>query len=181
MKNYKILCIALLITALFSCNHNVKQDADINKIKNLESALYSDSTKSVKMSVANDLIMAYAKYATTYPNDTLSAEYLFRAGELSRAVNMGRQAILYYDKITYSFPKYRKVAYCYFLEGFVYENQMNDILNAKKYYNLFITKFPTHPLVKDAKVLIENLGKSPEELIKSFEEKQNKLKDSKPI
>ena len=84
------------------------------------------------------------------------------------------QAILYYDKITYTYPKFRKIAYCYFLEGFVYENQMNDLINAKKYYTLFITKYPTHPLTKDAKILIENLGKSPEELIKGFEEKQNK-------
>ena len=172
MKRDNIVITILIIIVLHSCNINVEQESAINNIKNLESKLYSDSSKSVKPSTANELILDYAKFAYKYPKDTNSAEFLFRAAELSRALSMGHQSILYYDKITYTFPKYRKVAYCFFLEGFVYENIMNDILNAKKYYKLFITKYPTHPLAKDAKILIENLGKSPEELIKSFEKKE---------
>jgi TolA-binding protein len=179
MKHLKYFYLVSFVVAVLSCNINTKKDSEINKIKNLESKLYSDSVKSIKSSTANDLILSYAKFSDTYPNDTLSAEYLFRAGELSRAVNMGRQSILYYDKITYTYPNYRKVPYCFFLQGFVYENQMNDLINAKKYYKLFVTKYPTHPLAKDAKILLENLGKSPEELIKSFEEKEKQSK--KPI
>jgi outer membrane protein assembly factor BamD (BamD/ComL family) len=178
MKSFKFIYLAFIIAGLYSCN-NTKKETEINKIKNMESKLYSDSTKSIMTSATNDLILEYAKFSNTFPDDSLSPEYLFRAGELSRAVNMSRQAILYYDKITYTYPKYRKVAVCFFLEGFVYENQMNDLINAKKFYKLFITKYPTHPLVKDAKILIENLGKSPEELIQNFEEKEKQNK--KPI
>ena len=36
----------------------------------------------------------------------------------------------------------------------------------------FLEKYPTHELVKDASASIELLGKSPEEIIKLFEERQ---------
>jgi hypothetical protein len=180
MKNYIYIYFALIAAIFYSCS-NVKKDTEINKIKNLETRLYADSTKSVIITSANDLISAYAKFANTFVDDTLSPEYLFRAGELSRAINQAREAILFYDKITIKYPNYRKIAYCYFLEGFVYENQMNDLINAKKYYKLFVTKYPSHPLAKDANILIENLGKTPEELIKGFEEKEKQDTEKKAM
>lgn len=179
MRSCKIIYIVLLVIGLFSCKSNVEKETMVNKIKNLEDKVYSDSTKSVSPSAGNDLAMIYAKYVDKYPTDTASAEYLFRAAELSRSLNNAKQAVVYYDMIALKYPNYRKVALCFFLEGFVYENQMNDIINARKYYTLFINKYPTHPLVKDTKILIENLGKSPEDFIKDIEE-QN-ANNTKPI
>ena len=57
--------------------------------------------------------------------------------------------------------------------GFTYANLLKDFENAKYNYQRFIDKYPNHALVHDTKILIENLGKSPEELIKSFQEKEN--------
>lgn len=179
MKSYRIIYIVLIVIGLFSCKSNVEKETMVNKIKSLEDKVYSDSIKSVSPSAGNDLAMVYVQYVNKYPTDTICAEYLFRAAELARSLNQPKQAIVYYDMITLKYPAYRKVPVCFFLEGFVYENQMNDIMNARKYYKLFITKYPAHPLVRDTKILIENLGKSPEELIKNFEEQ--KAKNDKPI
>ena len=58
------------------------------------------------------------------------------------------------------------------MQGFVNENLLMDMDKAKYHYERFIKEYPNHALAKDTKVLIENLGKTPEELIKSFQEKE---------
>ena len=66
---------------------------------------------------------------------------------------------------------------CLFLQGFVYESQLHNIIRAKEAYTEFIRKYPRHQLAKDAQFSIENLGKSDEELIKMFEEKNRAQKN----
>jgi TolA-binding protein len=67
---------------------------------------------------------------------------------------------------------YKKMPETIFLLAFVYENQMNNEKMATELYQRFMTDYPEHTLYKDAKASIDNMGKSLEELIKSFEEKQ---------
>ena len=57
------------------------------------------------------------------------------------------------------------------MKGYVYENEIGDLNAAKKIYEDFIAKYPDDEFADDAAVSIKNLGKSPEELIKEFEEK----------
>jgi TolA-binding protein len=59
-----------------------------------------------------------------------------------------------------------------FLKAFVYEDQLHDLNKAKKYYEEFLEKYPDSDFADDARISLQNLGKSPEELIKEFEEKQ---------
>jgi hypothetical protein len=57
-----------------------------------------------------------------------------------------------------------------YLKGFVYENIVGDLQNAEMTYSQFIEKYPESPMVEEIKFTIENLGLSPEELIRKFEE-----------
>ena len=43
---------------------------------------------------------------------------------------------------------------------------------AKKSYEEFIAAFPNHELAKSANYSLQNLGKSPEDIINSFENKK---------
>ncbi len=61
-----------------------------------------------------------------------------------------------------------------FLKGYVYENDLRDLETAKKIYEEFLVKYPDDEFADDAEISIKNLGKSPEELIKEFEEQQQK-------
>ena len=51
------------------------------------------------------------------------------------------------------------------MAGFILANELNDLSGAKETYELFIQKFPEGSLVDDAKVELENLGKTPEEIL----------------
>ncbi len=168
---------ALLIsTILFSCNTVVEKskiDTDREKLTEMEAKLMSDSTMQIDKELAKSTMVEYANFAENYPEDSLAAEYFFKAAELAQALQIGTQAVLYYDLIIEKYPNYKRISYSYFLKGFVYENVLADMDNAKIAYTEFLEKYPNHEFADDAKVLIDNLGKSPEELIKMFEE-QNK-------
>jgi TolA-binding protein len=88
-------------------------------------------------------------------------------------MNMRRPqaTIALFDRIINEYPDYEKSPSALFLKAFVYEDQLQDLENAKHYYELFLEKYPESEFADDAEVSLQNLGKSPEELIREFEEK----------
>lgn len=154
---------------IFSCGQN--KESDLKKVTELEkkygASVYSDQAK------AKELLAAYDEFVSKYPKDTVSARFLFEAGRLSMNTAQGKNAINYFDKVITDFPDYKKTPDCMFLKAFVYDDQLKDLKNAKKAYQAFLTKYPTHEFADDAKASIDNLGKTPEQLIREFEAKNN--------
>lgn len=168
MKKYIIFLVTVLFVGLIlSCTS--KKQNKYNEVKALENEVYS--MKMLDKDKGTQLIDAYVDYAKEYTEDTAAAEFLFKAGDIAMNMGMGSQAILYYDKVMVLFPDFEKVPESMFLKAFIYENQLGDLQQAEKFYKLFIEKYPVHVLAKDAKASLMYLGKSPEELIKIFQEK----------
>ena len=59
------------------------------------------------------------------------------------------------------------------MAGFILANDLKDFENAKQTYNLYLEKFPNGQLADDARVELENLGKSPEEILKEKIQSEN--------
>lgn len=172
----KLVFIGFLISFLYSCNSTnkvVEKNKLLVKIQQNEKKLYNDSLMELDVTIADSTILLYTRFANEYSDDSTAAEYLFRAAEICKALNKGKQALSYYKRVEDNYPKFIKMPICIFMQGFVYENMLMDYDNAKYNYQRFIDKYPKHPLVKDTKILIENLGKSPDEIIKSFQEKEH--------
>jgi TolA-binding protein len=53
-----------------------------------------------------------------------------------------------------------------FMAGFVEANELNDYDAATKTYNLFLETFPDHELATSAKEELDNMGLTPEEILK---------------
>lgn len=166
MKAYKFILFVIGVSIFASCSNG--KTKEYKSIISLEEEVYS--MKMVDKEKGTDLIDAYVEYANTYPKDTASVYFLFKAGDIAMNMNMASQAILYYDKVLVMDPDFRKAPESLFLKAFIYENQLGDLVQAKKYYELFLEKYPKHVLAKDAKASLLYLGKSPEELIKMFQE-----------
>lgn len=174
MNRLPIYLIALLpVILLFTCQggrQKNKLQAEVDRVENL---VFADSAGIPERNLALELIQAYENYANAFPEDTLSPEYLFKGAEVAMNMNMSGRAIEYHQRILLSWPDYRKASYSLFLQAFIYENQMQQFETAKKLYQEFITRYPDHPLTDDARVSVENMGRSVEELIEAWE-KQNK-------
>lgn len=137
-----------------------------------ESKVYDSKQNRLQKKDAELLIALYEKYADTYPEDLLSADYLYKASDIMMNLKKPVQTIALFDRIMNDYPEFEKVPAVLFLKAFVYEDQLKDYTNAKKYYELFIDRYPDSDFADDAEVSLKNLGKSPEELIMEFEKEQ---------
>lgn len=172
IRIYSTILIAGLLFAI-SCTNNSEKKKLSQAVIELEAVIMTDTTSLLDRSKALELIQAYENYANALPNDTLSAEYLYKGAEILMNVQMGAKAIEFHQRVINNYPEFDKIPYCLFLQAFIYENQLQQYETAKQLYLKFINEYPDHPLADDAVVSVENMGKSLEELIQSWEAKEN--------
>ena len=104
------------------------------------------------------------------PTDSASAEYLFKAADISIALGNYEASINYITRLTEDFPKYEKIVEIWLFKGFIYETYMNSHAEAVKAYEELILKYPNHRLAQDAQAAIDNLTLSEGELLEKFKE-----------
>lgn len=185
MKKISHLILAAIVFSFVSCNNNQESNPETKTlskaemedfIKQNESLLKPDLNNEKGKNQAEVLVKAYQDFITTYPKDTICAEYLFKAADISRGLGRSLHAVDLYVKLVDQYPSSQKAPLALFLQGFLFDNELNDDKKAGELYKLFIEKYPQNKLVKDAEFSLNNLGKSDEELIEEFEKNQKKNK-----
>ena len=149
------------------------QKMTVEEINKLESQVFGVGASPEKENVVK-LVDAYVLYAKHNPDDVKSPEYLFKALDVAVGVNAEgpQKAIDIANIMIEQYPDFEMTPMAMFLKGFVYENMMTDYDKALDTYHQFLDKYPNSPLVNDVKSTIENIGLTPEELIKKFEENE---------
>ena len=163
----KLLLSIFVVLIMFSCGEKMS----VKEVKELESKVLAKGAKPTKEEVIQ-LIDAYILFAEQNPDDAQSPDYLFRALDIAVGVNAEGpdKAIKIADVLIEKYPDFEMTPMAMYLKGFVYENIVGDIRSAEMTYRQFIEKYPESPMVEDVKATLENLGLSPEELIRKFEE-----------
>lgn len=154
--------------------NGVHSDSLLNEINAVEKKLFAKKTDKIESTIGLQAIKVYTDFINQFPEDKRVPEYLFKAGEISSALNLSEAAIGYFQNLYTKFPKDEKAVYAMFIHAFILENQLMDLEKAKAKYQEVIDKFPGTQQATDAKASIVHLGKSPEDLIKEFEEKNKK-------
>jgi len=134
----------------------VFENPDINGINKANSEKFVDICES---------------YALVYPQDSMSANYLFKAAEISRAMQSYAKTVSLYDWITMYHPDNKNAAMALFLKGFLIENDLKKPNEAKEIYQKFLVKYPNHAMAKDVTFLISNIGKSDKDIIEKIDKK----------
>lgn len=130
----------------------------------------TDLDAHVNKARADALIKRYRDYVVLNPDDSISAEYLFKAADLSIGTGSYEASINYLDRIITDYPGYHKIVEIMLFKGFVYENYLNSHAEATKAYRALIERYPNHRLAKDAEAAIQNLTLSEEELIEKLKQ-----------
>jgi tetratricopeptide (TPR) repeat protein len=168
----KILLFCLLGIALLAWKDS-KKEAMLANIKTSEKNLLKDISK-IDVEATRKVIADYDAFVAAYPKDTSSAQLLFKAGDLSRGIGEYGKAIKYWGDMREFFPTYRLTPDAMFLQAFTYEENLRDKDNAKRYYEMFLSKFPKHPFAEVAKQALQVIDIPTEQLIENFE-KQPKI------
>ncbi len=111
-------------------------------------------------------------FALANPSSANAPVYLFKAAEVAKSVRSFTKSMNLYDWILQKYPNYEKAPTSLFLKGFLIENELGQISEARKIYEQFLKQYPKHDLADDVEFLIENLGKSDEEILQMIEEKR---------
>ncbi|HEY9114766.1 MAG TPA: tetratricopeptide repeat protein [Bacteroidales bacterium] len=171
MKKTGILLIAFVVM-MVSCEGPGKRNQIKvlnDSIAALESEIFDPEKDRLERAKAIELIKLYQKVAYADPKSEDAPEFLFKAADLSINVQNPNQTIMIFDEILVDYPDYKKAPAVLFLKAFVYDDQLHDFVNAKKYYELFLEKYPNNEFTDDAEISLKNLGKTPEELIEEFQ------------
>ena len=136
---------------------------------------YFDSAeKSVNQRNIQEAIKSYETLIKEYPDSKLAPEALTKMASLymnqsdstlNRQKSFEKAAGLFrevYDK----YPNSKQAPTALFMSGFVLSNDLNRYDQATMTYRLFLKKFPNHKLANSAKEELNNMGMSPEDILK---------------
>ncbi len=140
-------------------------------LKQIGLRMFNDSIYRLNEDMARLYVDASEAAVMANPNLPQAAEYLHRAAETARTLRNIPKAITIYDWIIEKYPTDKRGVTSLFLKAFTFDNDLKDFVNAKKYYEEFLAKYPNNEFTESAKFLLENLGKSEEELKQILEQK----------
>ena len=145
---------------------------DIEKrINDLGQQMFDSEAGQLNIEAARSFVDVCEAYAMSAPGSEDVPNYLHKAAETARAMRTIPKALSLYDWILEQYPNNEKAPQALFLKAFTYDNNLNDTANARKYYSAFLEKFPEDEFADDTKFLLENLGKSDEEILESLTKK----------
>ncbi|MGB0862958.1 MAG: tetratricopeptide repeat protein [Saprospiraceae bacterium] len=174
----KILSFAVFtisIVIFTACQSKTKapkvDEAALNAKITLYEAKIRDTTiaPNLNRSAYPELAQAYLNHVEAFPKQEEAAKKLYDAGGLFMSVGDAEKAIAAWQKVLddYSSSKWSKNALIE--QAFINENILQDLEKAKALYEQFIKKYPNDELTDDAQFSLQNLGKSPDEVLKSLQ------------
>jgi tetratricopeptide (TPR) repeat protein len=128
--------------------------------------MFNDSTFRLNEARAHLYITACEAAIMANPTLPKGPDYLHRAAETARTLREIPKAISLYDWIIQKYPADPQASTSLFLKAFTYDNDLKQFEKAGYLYNEYLTKYPTGEFAESAKFLLDNLGKSEEELLK---------------
>ena len=115
-------------------------------------------------------------FALVRPQHPKAPQFLYKAAEVARSLRTMVKAMNLYDWLLEKYPDDEKSPTTLFIKGFLLEQEFEEEDEARKMYEQFLEKYPNHEMASSAKFLLDNMGKSDEEILKDIEEKRKKSK-----
>lgn len=153
----------LFILLVISCGPSIEEKRQ--EITNLETEMKSKEMAFADTVLTTKAVSSYLDFVTMHPSDSLSPVYLFKAGNISAQKGDVRKATEIFEKLVSEYPEHKDAPMALFLQGFIHETMSSDFKAAKVSYERFLKMFPKHERASDVRFSLDNLGKSPEELL----------------
>jgi outer membrane protein assembly factor BamD (BamD/ComL family) len=167
----KKTAVTIVVMALLATACQSKQE----KLKTQIAQKEAEMENQYDVAKMDSLLTLYWHYCKEFPQDSLTEEYLFRSGTTNMSLRKGEEAMGNFIMLVQQFPHSKYLPEVYYYRGFIFEDILYDIASAEEAYHEFIRRYPSHKLVTDATLSIQYLGKSSEEIISSFEQKEDTI------
>lgn len=160
-KIFPALLIALIMVT--ACNSNKDMETFNAAEKKYNDKKYSEALTDYKLVIEE------------YSSSDYAAKSLMRVGSMYQMFlvpniqsdESNKKAVEYYRNLYKNFPKSEEAPKARFMSGFILANNLNKLDEAKMAYQTFLDKFPKHELAPQIKIELDNLGKTPEEILEN--------------
>ncbi len=132
-------------------------------------AVSDDATGALNPIASQEYVCLAEALSVKYPTDTTSALPLYRAAEVVRAMNKPAKAAEIYQLVYDRYPTFSKSPESLFMLAFTYDEDLKNFDAARKVYNDFLGKYPNHSFADDTEMLLRNLGKTSEEMLRELD------------
>jgi tetratricopeptide (TPR) repeat protein len=175
MKNTLLLLLPIILFAI-SCNTSSTEGSLALKEVTEESiqSIISDLKESntIDKEKVSELIRSIDAFANSNPKNKNTPQHLELKAKYLGALGNNKEAIKVYNNLYNNFKSSENSSDALFMMAFLYENNIGDKEKAKEFYKKYLEEFPTKDFAKDAKFSLDNIDKTPEELMEMFN-KQN--------
>ncbi|MCF8306417.1 MAG: outer membrane protein assembly factor BamD [Ignavibacteriales bacterium] len=164
MKNiFKLCAFFLMVLIISACGG--KPDTDY----------YNNATKLLKDGKYEESLTEFEALLQAHPESEFACNAKFEIAKLyqgkvvktSGPYESGKKSVDYFEKVYTDHPDNPLAPQALFMAGFIYANELNDLNRAKDNYELFLLKYPQSDLADDAEMELQNLGKTPEEILQN--------------
>ncbi len=167
----KLLVYVFLIALLVSCNTEQKK---------LQQKITATEAKADKENIesATALAQLYAEYAEKFKEDEKTPTYLFKAAELYQNTGAYAKSIELFSLFAQRYPENEMAGDALFYKGFIYENMLGDVPQAKAAYKEFLGLYPNHKMAESTRQNLPYIGKLPEwtkDLEKKFKDSTSEI------
>ena len=177
MKRFRIVWLSFFIA---SCHPSMEKQAnEINQ--SIEAVNHSFAENKMDTNLIKAAGKKIEAFADQYKSDTVTARYLFDLGMMYQKSKQDLNALKTFDRVATMFPASKYAANAVFLQGFINANVMYNLTAAKEKYQYYLDHYAAiNPKVtEDVRLELQNLGKTPDELLKELQEKNEKGDSSK--
>jgi TolA-binding protein len=118
--------------------------------------------------------MAFEELTNEYPESNLAPEALSqlasiyqgkRVKSISESESL-QKAISYFKKIHDEYPKSEYAPTGLFMAGFINANELKNYDEATKLFKQFLNEYPDNDLTASAQAELDNMGLTPDEILK---------------
>lgn len=107
--------------------------------------------------------------ALVSPDDPRVPTNLYTAAEVARSLRTFPKAMSLYDWLIDAYPDHTKTGNALFIKGFILEQDYKRSDEARSIYERFLRDYPDHDMAASAKFLLDNLGKSDQEILQNID------------
>lgn len=166
---YKIISIIFSFFIIVSCSKITDQQ-------------YLDQAKDLlKENKVSEAISSYKSLIEDYPESQLAPKALVELANLYQnkldnnlpSAESFELAQKYFRDVYDKYPNSEEAPKALFMSAFILANELKRYDDATEAYKLFVEKFPKNPLAVAAQEELENMGLSPEEILKKKEVARN--------
>jgi TolA-binding protein len=136
--------------------------------------LFSDGEMFLEESKIPEAVNSYETLMNEYPDDVLAPDAIARLASIYQNKQVKNvpetqsllKSIELFRSIYDKYPNSEQAPMGLFMAGFVEANELQNYEAATETYNLFLKTFPDHELATSAKEELDNMGLTPEEILK---------------